>query len=376
MNTFVLDTRTVTPHFPGIGRYIAGLAPALATQLAPDERLALLCMGASQAAQFEHVLASGAAVSVHDVPASPFSLAQQWRIPQTLCNLVTGGHSLVYHSPYYLMPYRPGAPTVLTVYDLIPILLPGAASARARLLFRFAHRLALRTAKQIIAISAATAADLVSILGVDRRRVKVIPLGVEPRFRPQPPSEIERVRDLHGLPESFILYVGINKPHKNLVNLVEAYAQLPAQAPPLVIAGAWDIRYPEAMKTANRLHLTSRVRFFGPINDADLPGLYSAATLFVFPSRYEGFGLPVLEAMACGTPVACSSVSSLPEVAGDAGLYFDPAQPTSIAQTLLHLLDSLTLRHELAKKGQKRAGQFTWSRTASATVVVYRNSNG
>lgn len=372
--TFVLDIRTATPHFPGIGRYLAGLTPALAAQLAPDERLLLLGADTAQAAQFEHLLTPDARVSICYVPASPFSLSQQWQVPQALRKVAASGEPLVYHSPYYLMSYRPAAPTVLTVYDLIPILLPDAATARARLLFRLTHRLAWRAARQIIAISATTANDLATIFGVDRRHITVIPLGVDAHFHPQPLSERERVRSVYGLPISFLLYVGINKPHKNLVNLLEAYAQLSSQTPPLVIAGAWDRRYPEAMQAANRLQLADRVRFLGPAPESDLPGLYSAATLFVFPSRYEGFGLPVLEAMACGTPVACSSASSLPEVAEDAALYFDPMQPASIAQTLQSLLDDDALRCRLAGKGEQRARQFTWARTASATLAVYRKA--
>ncbi|MCB0051701.1 MAG: glycosyltransferase family 4 protein, partial [Caldilinea sp.] len=141
----------------------------------------------------------------------------------------------------------------------------------------------------------------------------------------------------------------------------------------LVIAGAWDTRYPEARELATRLALTDRVRFLGPVNDADLPGLYSAATVFVFPSRYEGFGFPVLEAMACGTPVACSNVSSLPEVGGDAVSYFDPLLPSTIAAQLIRLLESDSLRQKSATEGVARSLEFTWEQAAAATIVLYRS---
>jgi len=370
---FVLDIRTATPHFPGIGRYVAGLVPALAAQLADGERLALVCNDATQVASFSHILSSNTAVSTFRIKATPFSLSQQWQIVRLLRRLSIGQGTQIYHSPYYLMPYWPGAPTVLTIHDLIPILLPDTVSLRARLFFRLTHRLALRSADRIIAVSEATRSDLINVLGVEEARITVIPHSVESRFHPQPQTEIERVRTTHDLPAQFVLYLGINKPHKNLVGLIQAYAMLPENAPLLVIAGAWDTRYPEARELATRLALTDRVRFLGPVNDADLPGLYSAATVFVFPSRYEGFGFPVLEAMACGTPVACSNVSSLPEVGGDAVSYFDPLLPSTIAAQLIRLLESDSLRQKSATEGVARSLEFTWEQAAAATIVLYRS---
>lgn len=372
MSAFVFDTRTAITHFPGIGRYVAGLLPALSTQLAQDERLVLLCTSTAQAAQFDALRASNAAVSVHYVQADAFSPAQQWQVRRLVGSLAAPNEALVYHSPYYLMPYWLGVPKVLTVHDLIPIVLPETVSLRARLFFRLTHRLALRSADRIIAVSEATRSDLINVLGVEEARITVIPHSVESRFHPQPQTEIERVRTTHDLPAQFVLYLGINKPHKNLVGLIQAYAMLPENAPLLVIAGAWDTRYPEARELATRLALTDRVRFLGPVNDADLPGLYSAATVFVFPSRYEGFGFPVLEAMACGTPVACSNVSSLPEVGGDAVSYFDPLLPSTIAAQLIRLLESDSLRQKSATEGVARSLQFTWEQAAAATIALYR----
>ncbi|MEZ4663133.1 MAG: glycosyltransferase family 1 protein [Caldilineaceae bacterium] len=171
----------------------------------------------------------------------------------------------------------------------------------------------------------------------------------------------------------FLFYFGINKPHKNLPALIDAYAQWrTASAYPLVIAGAWDERYPEAKQAAAQKNLGDSVIFLGPIPDADLPALYAAATAFIFPSRYEGFGLPVLEAMACGTPVACSNTSSLPEVAGDAALLFAPDDINAIAGALTQLTDSST-RLRLRERGLQQAARFTWRRTAEQTLAVYRS---
>jgi len=369
---FVLDIRTATPHFPGIGRYVAGLAPALAAQLRDGERLVLLCNDVKQEASFSQVPNSNAAVSMCRVKATSFSLSQQWQIAQTLQQLSKNQGRLVYHSPYYLMPYWPGAPTVLTIHDLIPILLPDTVSLRARLFFRLTHRLALRSADRIIAVSEATKRDLINVLGVEETRITAIPHGVESRFHPQSQTEIERVRTAYELPEEFVLYLGINKPHKNLVNLIHAYALLPASVPSLVIAGVWDNRYPDAKEQVERLGLTGRVDFLGPVNEMDLPGLYAAATVFVFPSRYEGFGFPVLEAMACGVPVITSNGSSLPELVGNAVLQVDPRDIEQIALALDTMLTAPILRGSLREAGLARAREFSWERCASETLAVYR----
>jgi alpha-1,3-rhamnosyl/mannosyltransferase len=260
----------------------------------------------------------------------------------------------------------------LTHYDLIPLRFPAHLPARARILFRSTLWLALHTAQHVAAISEASRRDLLAAFPLSPDRITTTPLAPDPRFQPQPAAAIAAIRAAYGLPEHFVLYLGINKPHKNLVALVRAYATLPASAPPLVIAGAWDNRYPEAKQAAVTLNLTSRVRFLGPIADIDLPALYAAATAFIFPSRYEGFGLPVLEAMACGTPVACSNVSSLPEVAADAALLFDPDDIMAIAQALQRLLDAPSLRAELHERGIAQAACFTWQRTATLTLDIYR----
>jgi alpha-1,3-rhamnosyl/mannosyltransferase len=269
---------------------------------------------------------------------------------------------------------------VLTFYDIIPIAYPEYVAWRARWLFRAATRLACAAAQRIVAISAAAQGDLLAHFAVDPAKVTVTPLAPDARFRPQPRVEVERVRTKYNLPEPFFLYFGINKPHKNLTTLIDAYSQLQnaqsglAAFPALVIAGAWDKRYPEAKEDAATLGLGDTVHFLGRIDDDDLPALYTAATVFVFPSRYEGFGLPVLEAMACGTPVACSNASSLPEVAGDAALLFAPTDTSAIAQAIQRLTDDASLRADLRQRGLRQAARFTWRRTAELTLAVYRDA--
>jgi glycosyltransferase involved in cell wall biosynthesis len=382
MSHYVLDARTATPHFPGIGRYVTSLARALVPQLRPGERLTLL-------GHPDHPipLPASPAVQVHPLAVSPFSLTQQWEVPSLLRRL---GADL-YHSPYYLMPYLPGLRTVLTVYDVIPLRHPEHSSVRARLLFRLTTALALLSAAQVLAISEAARQDFVADFRVPAGRIRAIPLAADPAFRPQPPQVIEEVRRRYNLPDRFVLYLGSNKPHKNLVRLVQAWrhagcrlqvagSQVPVSR--LVIAGAWDPRYPEARMLAEQgnnlqpstFNLQSIV-WLGRVPEADLPALYAAAAAFVFPSLYEGFGLPVLEAMACGAPVVCSAVSSLPETAGDAALLVDPTDVDALAAALARVLLEPDLAADLRARGFEQAARFTWDRTAAETLSIYRQAS-
>jgi alpha-1,3-rhamnosyl/mannosyltransferase len=370
----VLDARTATDHFPGIGRYVANLAQAMVPLLGAGDQLSLL-RDPGQPSSWDPAALAGERAQVVDVPLSPFSLGQQWSIPRLLRHLGAD----VYHSPYYLMPYCPGVPVVVTVYDLIPLLFPRLTSARARLLFRWTMALALRTASHVIVISEATCCDLLAFFRLSPQKVTTIHLAAASSFCPPPHTEVERVCHKYALPQDYVLYLGINKPHKNLVRLVEAWgqrrdSQFTIRNSQLVIAGAWDSRYPEPRQRVAALGLEVAIRFLGPVPEADLPALYAGTALFVFPSLYEGFGLPVLEAMACGAPVACSNTSSLPEVGGDKVLYFDPADVEAIAGALRQALADPDLRAELRERGLARAAQFSWERTAQETLHLYREA--
>ncbi|HEX6387741.1 MAG TPA: glycosyltransferase family 1 protein [Anaerolineae bacterium] len=369
MTSYVLDARSATNHFPGIGRYVSNLAQAMGAQLGAEERL-LLLQDSSRRSRWQLPLATEQ-VQRLEMAVSPFALRQQWQIPRCL----RGQQARLYHSPYYLMPYWTRLPTVLTLYDQIPRRFPHMVSARARLLFQLTTWLALRRADHVITISEATRRDLLAAYRLSPERITAVPLAPDSHFRPQLPAAMARIRRQYHLPDRYLLYVGINKPHKNLVRLLEAWKLVTedmADPPTLLIAGAWDSRYPEPMTRAAELQLAESIRFLGPIPEKDLPALYTGAAVFVFPSLYEGFGLPVIEAMACGTAVACSNTSSLPEVAGDAALYFDPAIPRAIAGAIGRLLADEGLRNELAQRGMAQAAQFSWSKTAEATLRIYR----
>ena len=361
-----LDLRTATDHFPGIGRYAKNLAGAMVPLLGEGDQVLFVCQP-GQSVLPNSRESTGERVLVAEVPSSPFSLSQQWSVPAVLRR---HGAS-VYHSLYYLMPYGPGVPTVVTIYDLIPLRLPHHVPAATRILFRVFVQMALRTASHVVVISEATRRDLLARYRLPSESVTVIPLAVEPAFRPQPREAVRALCARLNLPDRYVLYVGSNKPHKNLVRLVEAWARMQPRSFPLVIAGYWSEAYPEVKRRIEGLGLGGAVRLVGPMREEDLPALYSGALLFTFPSEYEGFGLPVLEAMACGVPVVAARVSSLPEVAGDAALFVDPRDLDALAQRMDELLGNEGLRKHLAEKGLERAREFSWERCAAETLRVY-----
>jgi alpha-1,3-rhamnosyl/mannosyltransferase len=187
---------------------------------------------------------------------------------------------------------------------------------------------------------------------------------------------VERVRRKHKLAEHYVLHVGINKSHKNLRKLLQAWRQVVNSEPTLrsfqlALAGPRDPRYPEPVRLAEQLEIRETVHSLGLAPEPDLPAIYSGATLFVLPSLYEGFGLPALEAMACGTPVLCSNSSSLPEVTGNAAVLFDPTSVDAIAAALQRGLTSPGLQADLRERGLEQAARFSWSQTARATRELY-----
>jgi len=287
----------------------------------------------------------------------------------------------VFHAPYYIRPYWLPLPSVVTLYDVISARYPEyLPSPGARLVFEVTTRLALAVSRQILTLSEASRGDLLALYGVRPDRITVTPLAADATFRPLPPDDTGPVRARLELPQTFVLYLGINKPHKNLVRLVEAWAQVAAmgipdtQYPVLILAGREDPRYPQARRRVAELGLDSRVRFLGDVAEADLPALYNLATLFVFPSLYEGWGLPVLEAMACGTPVVCGNRSSLPEVAGNAARLVDPTDVGAIAGALRELLADPEQRAAMRQRGLEQAARFSWDRVALLTLEAYQKA--
>jgi alpha-1,3-rhamnosyl/mannosyltransferase len=359
----ILDARTVYDHYPGIGRYTFELARALA----PLADLTLLVNPFQASKELDLSSLNARCIAVAHTPRS---LPQQWRVPPQL-RRVRGD---VYHSPYYLMPYAPGLPTVVTAYDLIPLLIPDGFSAFQRAVYRATHQLAFRAARKIITLCESARENFVERFHLPDHKIVAIPPGLGPEFAPQPAEAVAAFRQQWKLPREYVLTVGSNKPHKNLPRLIRAYAALPADAPPLVIAGPEDARYVEMRAAA--APLGERVLFLGRVPEAQLPLVYSGATLFVQPSLMEGFGLPVVEAMACGTPVACSEAPGLVEAAGEAALLFDPRRPEAITHALATALADSALREALRARGLRRTQALTWARAAEATLQVYADAVG
>jgi glycosyltransferase involved in cell wall biosynthesis len=280
--------------------------------------------------------------------------------------------------PAHVLPL--GAPlqrrtrSVVTIHDLGYLHFPAAHTRAQRLQLRLSTLWSARAASHLIAISAATRDDLVRFTGISPTKVSVVHHGVSPRFRPvEDRTQIAAVRARYGITENYVFYVGTIQPRKNLLRLIEAFAQALPDAPSglqFVIAGKRGWLSEAIERRAAELGVAERVRFIGYADDDDLPALISGALAFVFPSLYEGFGMPVLEAMACGTPVLTSTTSSLPEVAGDAALLVPPDDTAAIAAGLRHLFAEGRLRTELRERGLRHAAQFTWERCAAQTRAI------
>lgn len=363
-----IDARCVQDHFPGIGRYTYKLCRTLPTVGGEHEFIILYDPRAQDTRFSLDPLTAIPNVRALPVSVGVFSPWSQVRLPL----LLRGERIDLLHSPYYLRPYVTFAPAVVTLHDVMPLVLPESGlSPLSRQVFRLATRMTIWTAARLIAGSESARQDFCAHFRVPEEKIKAVHHGVDERFRPRAEEEVVGFRRRFGLPPGFLLYLGIDKPHKNLVRLIEAFGRLERSDLTLAVVGPPSARRSEAREVANRLDLGERVRFLGPVDDDSLPALYSAATALVFPSLYEGFGLPALEAMACGTPVVCSNASSLPEVVGDAAMLVDPYDVDAWSEAMARVLSGEALRSELRRKGLARAAQFTWERTARATLAVY-----
>ncbi len=298
-------------------------------------------------------------------------LWQQALLPH---HLKRSGAALL-HAPAYVAPWRVPIPYVLTIYDVIALRFPEFCKPLNVAHYRRLMPRSARNAARVIAPSESTKRDIVQLLNVPGERVRVIPLGVAGQFRP--PEEPDAARELRrrlNLPERYILYVGNFEPKKNLRQLIEVFADARRSGrvtARLVLAGRKAWHDSELHHAIRRHRLTELVTLLPDFPDADLPALYAGASLFVFPSRTEGFGLPPLEAMACGTPVVASRAGALPEVVADAGLLVSPDRPGELSAAMEKTLGNEFLRRRLRELGLARAKQFTWERTARRTAEVY-----
>lgn len=375
------DARVIQDHFPGIGRYAYNLALGLRGFMQPDDTLDVLVAQTAKNTRYDlGVFARQPGVSVISTNAGVFS-------PRTALGRLPAARHDVAHFPYYIRPYMWRGASVTTLYDMIPLLMPETlGSARARLTARLLTAQAVRASRAILTISNASRDDIARFFPAAQPKITVTPLAHDAQFAPQPIREVKRIRAKFNLPETFTLYIASNKPHKNLTGLVEAWALVNAHfaerqtqgaassiAPPLIIAGHYDPRFPQAKMRVKELGLAQQARFIENVPNADMPALYSACDLFVYPSLYEGFGLTPLEAMACGAPVVCSNTSSLPEVMGDAGILANPNSAQELASACIRALGDEALRREMRARSLARAARFSWQETARVTMDVYRD---
>jgi glycosyltransferase involved in cell wall biosynthesis len=374
-----IEGRVLTRNIGGIGRYAMHLIEALlslAAQRCPDlefviftapqtDRDILKGVGASACERFRWVKSTLLRSSV----LLPVGVLLE-RI-EVFHGLDQSGIPLFLKAGKY----------VVTIHDVIPLVLPWAFPLRHRCVLATALARIRKQAEMVIVPSTAAGEDVVRYLQVERERISVIPMGCDARFQPvEEPAQAAALRRRYDLPEHYILFVGTLEPRKNVQTLLQAFSQVIAETPQddlaLVIAGGNGWGGEDYMATVNALRLQDHVRFTGFVEDDHLPDLYRGALLFVYPSLYEGFGLPVLEAMACGTPVITSNRTSLPEVAGDAALLIDPTRPEALAEAMTSIMHDGELHQRLRAKGLARARAFTWDAVAEQTVAIYRAVGG
>ena len=301
------------------------------------------------------------------------------RIPLTLSAELRKNPVDVLHVQFTAPPFAP-CPVVVSIHDLSFEHLPETFKRRSRAQLRLTVRRSARKATHILALSEHARADIVSTYGISPDVVTAIPIAAADRFKPVVDErDLQRVRHTYGIAGDYILSVGSIQPRKNLSRLVAAYARLlrtstNSKLPKLVIVGKRAWLYGETLRAIRESEVGDSVILTGYVPETDLPALYSGALFFVYPSYFEGFGLPPLEAMRCGAPVLAGNRTSLSEVVGDAGLLVDPFDTEAIASGMAGLIENLDLRKELRVKGLKRSELFNWEHTAKRTLEVYKRA--
>ncbi|MFI5177807.1 MAG: glycosyltransferase family 4 protein [Vicinamibacterales bacterium] len=360
-----IDARKL--HDYGIGTYVRNLVRALARQPTDDQYL-LLCRRSDRG--FVESLGPRFAALIEE--AGNYSVREQITVP---IGLWRAGVDL-FHAPHYVVSPLTMCPFVVTIHDCIHLRFPQYLPNRAAYVYaRTVMTSAARRARKVLTVSRASKEDILYFLKIPADKVEVIYNGLDERLAQAPSdAEIGRVRQRFQLTSPFVLYAGNIKPHKNVDRLIEAFSILRRRGMSevkLLIIGDEISKYPNLRRLVHRHQLHQYVRFLGFVADATLAVLYRLASVFVFPSLYEGFGLPPLEAMAAGAPVITSNVSSLPEVVGDAALLIDPMDPTAIADAMARVLGDPALRAELVRRGRERVTAFSWDRSAARTHEVY-----
>ncbi|MCL4507731.1 MAG: glycosyltransferase family 4 protein [Chloroflexi bacterium] len=363
----------------GIHQYIRALIEAMDGVLSDQPRRMSVTALVSPTARGELAFADAhSSIAIEQASRStetPLSRirVEQFETPRILREL----RADLYHGMAFVAPLRAPCPTVITVHDLSFITRPHTHKLFNRTYLRLFTRWSCRRAARVIADSEWTKRDVVALLGVNPEHVDVIPLGVHTRYRPLPRAQVVAFQQTNRIGAHSVFFLGSLEPRKNLPVLVEAFARVLARIPnaTLLVGGSPGWKYQAIFERIAALGLKDKVRFIGQIEQEQLPLWYNACAAFAYPSLYEGFGLPALEAMACGAPVVTSNATSLPEVVGDAGMMVAPDDIAGLAEALAQVLSDDGLRRELREKSLRRAAGFTWKRSAELTLACYERTH-
>ena len=368
-----IDYTAAVNQTAGIGRFVRGLFRAV---IALDDQNQYVLVHAAPNNGCTIEVPTGPNVTTRELRFRERVMTAIWhrlRIPLPV-DLVTGPVD-IFHAPDYVLPPVSRGITIITVHDLAFLIHPECADQHLRLFLEHAVPRSAARADYIITDSENTRNDVICLLDADPERVFVVPGGVDPSFVPADEEAVDRVRCEYKLKLPYVLAVGVIEPRKNFPRLIDAFSRFRVRTGlnyELVIAGGNGWLSDETYREAERSPFSDHVRFTGYVPDQHLAALYSGADVFAYPSLYEGFGLPVLEAMACGTTVVCANTSSLPECAGDAALLFPPDDPDAIAATLERACGDPGLRSDLIRRGEQRVAEFQWERAAERLIEIYQ----
>ena len=373
-------TPAVNQPNTGIGRYTQRLVEHIAS-LEPAYDYCLVHSSNGKAQNPLHEKLAGHNISSRRIAHSKRQTRTLWLLSHKLHFGVDPslGKLDLFHATDTCGPYLNNIGLVSTVHDIAFFSLPDTASPLNRYYLRSTIQASLKRSARVIAVSNSTKRDLIRLFDVPEEKIRVVHPGIDESFIPVAPNLLEEIRAKYSLTSPFILFVGAIEPRKNLASLIAVYNALVRESlinHSLVIAGARGWSSEPIFKLVQELGMDGKVIFTGEVAEEELPALYSAADLFVFPSLYEGFGFPPLEAMACGTPTIVSDVSSLPEIVGDAALKVTPQKHKELAETIRAVLENYTLQHELVAKGLQQAKKFSWKKTAKETLNVYQEVEG
>ena len=360
-----IDARKL--HDFGIGTYVRNLVHWLA-RLDKKNEFVLLC----QPDDCEQIERLGTNFRPIPVRSHNYSVAEQLTVPLALAR----SKADLFHAPHYVLPALTPCRSIVTIHDCIHLMFPQYLPGRlAHLYAKVAFWVAANRSARILTVSEASKRDILRFFPISSDKVDVIYNAIDERFSHTPlQTDIDRVRERYQINDRFLLYSGNVKPHKNIERLIDAFNRLRREGfndIKLLITGSEVSRHATLRRAVHRYNLHHQVRFLGFLNADTLAILYRLADAFVFPSLYEGFGLPPLEAMASGTPVLTSNLSSLPEVVGDAALLIDPYDPASIAEGLGRILSDHKLRTVLVERGRKRAATFSWEASVNRILATY-----